>query len=64
MKNESKKDRIIRAIVGVGLLLFGYAVLGGALQVIAYILGIISIITAITGFCLIYKLLGIDTNKK
>lgn len=63
MKNEGKSDRTIRAVVGVVFLVLGYAALSGALQVIAYIVGIVLIFTAVTGFCLLYKLLGIDTNK-
>jgi hypothetical protein len=64
MKNESKNDRIIRAIAGVVLFLIAYAFLSGALQVIVYILAVVAIVTAVTGFCLLYKFFGIDTSKK
>jgi hypothetical protein len=64
MKNESKNDRITRVIVGVVLFLIAYTMLSGAAQVVVYILAVVAIVTAVTGFCLLYKLLGIDTNKK
>ncbi len=38
-----------------------YFWLGGTLQIVAYIIGIISLITAITGFCGAYRILGIKT---
>lgn len=63
MKNESSQDRIIRAILGAVLLLIAYLWLSGVWAVIFNIVGIISLFTAATGFCLLYKLFGIDTNK-
>jgi uncharacterized membrane protein HdeD (DUF308 family) len=64
MKNESKNDRIIRAIVGIILFLIAYTFLSGVLQVVVYVLAVVAIVTAVTGFCLLYKFFGIDTNKK
>ena len=62
-KNESAVDRIIRAIVGVVILVIGiYEVKSLAvLGIILIIVGAVLIITAITGFCLLYTLLGIST---
>ena len=62
-KNESAVDRIIRAIVGVVILAIGiYEVKSLAvLGIILIIVGAVLIITAITGFCLLYTLLGIST---
>ncbi len=63
-KNESVIDRMIRAIVG-ELLLFGaYFWLGGVLQMVVIALGIVAIVTAITGFCGLYKIIGISTLPK
>ena len=62
MKNESNIDRIIRAIVGVILITVGYSV-SGYLSIVLYIVGIIALFTAITGFCLLYKLFGFSTKK-
>ncbi len=60
--NESKVDRIIRLIVGVILLYVGYAYLSSPWNWVAYVVGAIAVITAATGFCLLYRLLGISTG--
>jgi hypothetical protein len=64
MKNESGLDRIVRIILAVAFYILGAYVFTGVLSTIAYVLSAIMIITAITGFCLLYKLLGINTAKK
>ena len=61
-RNESTTDRIIRAIIGIALLVFGF-LMGGVLHWILLAAGVIALFTAITGFCGLYKLLGISTNK-
>ncbi len=67
-RNESMVDRIVRAVVGVILLWAGLWPLAGlqaaVLGIIVALIGLILVITAITGFCLIYRLLGISTLKK
>jgi len=60
--NEGKTDRIIRAIIGVVLLVAGYFV-QQPWNYIVYVLGAISLVTSITGFCLIYKIFKINTKK-
>lgn len=63
--NESGTDRVIRIIVGIILIILGWMALGNnALGIVLDIIGIILIITGITGFCLIYALLGMSTKKK
>jgi len=58
--NESQTDRIIRIIAGV--ILGGGALLtSGMIQIVLGVLSAIALFTAATGFCLIYKLLGIST---
>jgi hypothetical protein len=64
MKNEGNVDRIIRAILGVVFLALGAVVFSGTASVVAYVLGVAMIVTAATGFCALYKLLGIDTGSK
>ncbi len=63
-KNESDVDRIIRAVVGLLLATASFMYLSGWLQIVAYVLAVILLFTAITGFCLIYKLFGIGTLKQ
>lgn len=62
-RNESTVDRIIRAIIGIALLVFGFIVTG-TLQWVLLAAGILAVFTAITGFCGLYKLLGISTYKE
>lgn len=62
--NEGTTDRTIRLILGIVLIIIGWAVLGNnTLGIIMDIIGVVLIITGITGFCGIYKVLGINTLK-
>ncbi len=62
--NEGSTDRIIRLILGVVLIIIGWALLGNnALGIILDIIGVILIVTGITGFCVLYKVLGMNTLK-
>lgn len=54
----------MRAVTGVILILAGYSVGEGKWQIVLYVLGGILVINALTGFCLIYKLLGMSTLKR
>ncbi|MFZ3068862.1 MAG: DUF2892 domain-containing protein [Microgenomates group bacterium] len=63
-QNVGEMDRLIRAVVGVILILVGYSVGEGTWQIVLYILGGILVINALTGFCLVYKLLGMSTLKR
>lgn len=64
IQNESEIDRIIRIVLGVILAIAAYIFLTGAAQIVAYIVAFIALFTGITGFCLLYKLLGFSTLKK
>ena len=61
MKNEGTLDRLLRLFVSVILFLLAYFWLGGTLSIVFYILGIIVLFTAFTGFCLLYKFIGFNT---
>jgi len=60
-QNEGSIDRIIRLIGGLIILLLAIYIFGGNLQIAAYIIGILAIITGLTGYCGIYALIGINT---
>ena len=63
-RNEGSTDRILRVILGIVLIIIGWPVLGNSvLGVVLDVIGVILLVTAITGFCGIYKLLGISTIK-
>lgn len=62
-KNEGPIDRWIRAFLGVFFLALAYYKFSGSVQIIGYVIGVILIFTAATGFCTLYKILGISTKK-
>lgn len=61
--NEGPLDRIIRAVIGIALLAVSFA-LAAPLKWVLLAIGAVALITAATGFCGLYKLLGISTMKK
>ena len=61
--NEGKVDRIIRAILGVIALLVAFFAVGGAAQIILWVIGGILLLTAATGFCLFYLPFRFSTKK-
>lgn len=61
--NENKTDRTIRLVVGVVSLIAGLLVLTGTAQIIALIIAFLGLFTGLTGFCLLYRLLGISTKN-
>ncbi|MBA4386112.1 MAG: DUF2892 domain-containing protein [Anaerolinea sp.] len=63
--NESGLDRVIRVIAGVALLTlyFTHVVVGG-LGIAVVIIGAMLLITGVVGFCPLYGMLKIQTNKK
>ena len=63
IQNESETDRTIRVVLGTILVLVAYSVVSGVWQIVLFVLGGLLIVTGLTGFCLIYKLLGIATQK-
>ena len=63
LQNESVRDRIIRVVLGIIGVVAAYSFTTGIVQTILYIIAVILLITGFTGICLIYKILGIRTNK-
>ncbi len=62
--NESNTDRIIRVIAGIILVgLYFMGIITGGLGIVILILGAILLITGVIGFCPLYALLKIRTNK-
>jgi hypothetical protein len=61
--NESPIDRVIRVILGAVLLYLAFGVFAGVLTVIFAVLGAIFVLTGVVGFCPLYALLHLNTNK-
>jgi hypothetical protein len=64
--NEGTTDRVIRVILGIILLAIGVFEVGSAevLGIVLIVVGLIILITGISGFCALYSLLGIKTCEK
>ena len=62
--NESGLDRIIRVVIGIVLLaLYFMNVVSGALGIAFIVVGLIAVVTGAVGFCPLYALLKLKTNK-
>jgi uncharacterized membrane protein len=59
-KNEGTTDRVIR-IIGGGVALVAAYMSAGVLQLVLTVAGAVLIGTGVTGFCGLYRLLGIST---
>lgn len=61
--NEGTLDRVIRVVLGAALLWIGMAsaILSSPLDTAATVVGVVMLLTGVTGFCGLYKLLGINT---
>jgi hypothetical protein len=60
-RNENALDRIIRLILGVVFSQLAFFWLGGIGQIIFYGLAAVMFLTALVGFCPLYKILGFST---
>lgn len=62
--NESSLDRVIRVIAGLALLVLFFAnIISGTLGIVLAVIGGVLSITGAIGFCPLYALLKIRTNK-
>jgi hypothetical protein len=64
VKNVGTVDKIVRVIVGILALVGVFLVSGTVLKVILGIVAILMFFTAITGYCALYRFLGISTCPK
>ncbi len=62
--NEGSLDRLLRVLLSVIIVSGAYYWLSGTLQIVLYVLGVILLGTAFTGYCALYTLAGIDTLQK
>jgi hypothetical protein len=62
MQNLHPIDRFIRAVLAIALFELGYFWLAGSLQIGAYVVGAVLLVTAALRFCPLYKILGLRTG--
>ncbi len=63
-KNENTIDRLIRMILASIFFILAFYWSYGVLQIILYTLSLVMLVTAISGFCALYKILNINTIKE
>lgn len=65
--NENSADRAIRVVLGIIALAASYMWLGvmdaSILGILAAVVGVVFVLTGLTGFCPAYKLCGMSTCK-
>ncbi len=62
--NESGLDRLIRIVLGIALLALNIGgVVTGGFGVVLLVVGVLALLTGIAGFCPLYAVLKIHTNK-
>ena len=62
MKNVGNVDRVVRVIIGLGLLSLLFVLDGNAR--FWGLVGIIPLVTGLVGFCPLYKVLGMKTTPR
>lgn len=62
MKNEGTVDRAIRVVLGIALLIIGFAAIGGTAGTIVGLVGLVPLLTGLAGWCPLYSVLGIKTT--
>jgi hypothetical protein len=61
-RNEGTVDRIVRLVIAAAAVAVGLAVgLTSVLGVVAAVVAVIMVVTAATGFCPLYAVLGVST---
>jgi hypothetical protein len=64
-KNMGPTDKMIRSIIGIIIAILYYAgFITGTLAIVLLAFAILLLLTSFISFCPLYKLLGINTNKK
>ncbi|USH00161.1 DUF2892 domain-containing protein [Thermococcus argininiproducens] len=62
-RNEGTLDRALRIVIGMALLGV-WAGMDVPYETMLLIVGLVSLVTGLTGFCALYKILGISTCKE
>lgn len=61
--NAGSLDRGARVVVAIAAAIVGARIVEGPWSVVAYVVATVMLLTAIVGFCPLYKLFGVNTSK-
>jgi hypothetical protein len=62
--NEGSIDRVIRLVAAGVLIGVGLGVVRGTGGIVMAAIGVIPLLTGLSGFCPLYALLGLDTSRR
>lgn len=62
-KNEGNLDRVIRALLALTFAILAWFYFSGTLKIVFFALALVLLFTAITGFCGLYRIIGVNTCK-
>jgi len=62
--NMGNADRVLRVIVGIVLVVVGFAVLNGTVGIVVGVIGLIPLATGLIGWCPLYTLFNLKTKKQ
>ena len=63
-KNEGNVDRLVRGVVAIIALILAFAVgIGSVAGVILALVAVVMAVTAVVGFCPLYRLIGLSTDR-
>ena len=64
-KNMGTIDRVIRSLIAIVIaILFFTHTISGTLGIVLLVIAAILLVTSVIGFCPLYALLGLSTDKK
>lgn len=61
--NEAPWDRALRVALGAVLMVLGFGVMGGVAGVVVGLLGLVPLLTGLLGWCPLYSVFGVCTNR-
>lgn len=61
--NVGKSDKMIRLAAGAALAVGGLLAVSATLKAVLFVAAAVAVLTAVMGFCPLYRLIGIDTCK-